>query len=129
MRLSNIYCKLFLEYGGLDFGRISLDVALEEADKDPKAVIAIQCPLSGHWGKKFNRSGMHSQLIQSAVNDGVRDAWYAVRAYWVPVTGKLMLYQMETPAGHMVDPSENIIERLAHNLDIRDKIMSIDIIG
>lgn len=131
MRLSLIYGprKVLLEYGGLEFGRITLNMALDEADKDSKSVIGIQCPKSEHFANTFNRTGMHAQLIQKAVNDGVRDAWYAVRAYWVPKTGKLMLYQMETPSGHMVDPSEEIIEKLAHNLKIRDKIMSIDIIG
>lgn len=131
MRLSLIYNarRLFVEYGGLDFGHIGLEEALTEADRDPAALIAIQCPTSGRWEKKLNRSGFHSQLIQNAVNDGVRDAWYAMRAYWVPLTGKLMIYQVETPSGHMIDPSESLISTLAHNLHISDKIMSIDIIG
>lgn len=130
MRLSLLYSarKLFLEYSGFDFGRINLDTALNLAHKDATTLIAIQCPSSGHWAKKLNRSGMHSQLIQAAVNDGIRDAWFALRAYWIPATGKLMLYQMETPSGHMVDPLENVIDRLAYNLGVNRDIMSIDII-
>lgn len=128
MRLNCIYSDLLLEYGGLDFGRVNLTTALVRADKDPKALIAIQCPTSGHWDKTFNRTGMHSQMIQKAVNDGVRDAWFAVRAYWVPLTGELILYQVETPGGHMIDPPEELISQLARNLNIHNKITSIDII-
>lgn len=128
MRLSNLYAVL-LEYGGLDLGRVTLDQALDEAGKDPRSIIAIQCPVSGYWAKDLNKSAFHSSLLQRADNQGVQDWWGAVRAYWVPKTGKLMLYQVETPGGHVIDPSEELIGRLADNLGISRKIMSIDIIG
>lgn len=129
MRLSLLYCpRLLKEYGGLDYGRINLDTALDEAAKDKTSLIAIQCPQSGWWAKDFNKSSFHSKLIRKAQDQGIRDVWHAVRAYWVPLTGKLMLYQMETPNGKLVDPSEEIITKLADNLRISKEIMSIDII-
>jgi hypothetical protein len=124
MRLS----KLFLEYGGLEHGRIHLDDALQAADKDKTSLIAIQCPISGYSAKAFNNKNMHSQLIQKAVNDGIRDAWYAVRAYWVPLSGRLMVYQMETATGMVVDPPDDIISKLANALNIDKDIMQLDII-
>lgn len=128
MHLSDLHRNLFLEYTGLEFGRINLNTALDEAGKDPTAVIAIQCPQSGWWAKDRNAGAFHSQLIKKALDNGNRDAWFAMRAYWVPSTGKLMIYQVETPGGHMVDPSEDLISRLASNLKIDRQIMSIDII-
>lgn len=131
MRLDLIYApkKLFLEYGGLEFGKITLNDAIDRAGTDNNSLIAIQCPKSGFWTKALNNRAMHAQLIKKAQDADARDAWYALRAYWVPSTGSLMLYQMETPSGHMIDPPEEVISQLARNLHIHNEIMSIDIIG
>lgn len=119
---------ILLEYGGLEFSRISLDKALDLTGSDRQTLIAIECPQSGHHDKMLSNQGMHSKMIMKASREGVRDAYSCARAYWLPSQGKLILYQMETPSGHMIDPPEDIIERLAHYLNIRNKIMSIDII-
>ncbi len=118
---------ILLEYGGLEFGRIRLDDALDYA-VDSKTIIAIECPQSGHHDHMLNDQGMHSKMIMKASREGVRDAYTCLRVYWVPSLGKLMMYQMETPSGHMIDPPENMVERVANYLNIRNKIMSIDII-
>lgn len=120
--------KLFLEYGGLDKGRIHLDDVLKVAGEDPKSLIAIQCPTSGHWDKALNSQNMHSQLVQRAVNKGIGDAWYALRAYWVPRYGRLMVYQTETKTGMVIDPPDEMISRLIGNLNIDRDIMQVDII-
>jgi hypothetical protein len=71
---------------------------------------------------------MHSQLVQRAVNKGIGDAWYALRAYWVPRYGRLMVYQTETKTGMVIDPPDEMISRLIGNLNIDRDIMQVDII-
>jgi hypothetical protein len=134
MRLSKLHT--LLEYGGLEPGRIHLDDVIEVARNDEKTLIAIQC-LSGysakalaglHAPKRPDDRNMHYDLIQKAAKDGIRDTSFAVRAYWAPNSGRLMVYQMETKTGMVVDPPEEMISLLVRNLNIDKDIMQLDII-
>lgn len=119
--------RLFLEYGGIDFGRIRQSDAVD-ASFEEGAILAIQCPTSGYWATGDPRNTYHSKLLQAAQKKDVKDHWFALRAYWMPTSGRLMVYQMQTPAGHIVDPPESVITRLIDNLGIGKDIMSIDIV-
>lgn len=119
--------RLFLEYGGLDFGRVTQDAAID-ASFEKDAILAIQCPTSGYWATGDPKNTYHSTLLQDAQKKDVRDFWFALRAYWVPTTGRLILYQMQTPNNQIVDPPESVITKLIDNLGISKDIMSIDIV-
>lgn len=119
--------RLFREYGGLEYGRVKQGDAIDASFEDGGQVV-IQCPSSGYWDQGDTRSTLHSKLLQRAKKRNVKDHWFALRAYWMPKSGRLMVYQMQTPSNMIVDPPEEIISKLAHNLGIGNDIMSIDII-
>lgn len=71
----------------------------------------------GHLMYKLEKMGIPRRLTERSA-----------RAYWIPASGLLILYQMETPGGQTVDPPDSYIDKFVDVFGIRDQVQRVGII-
>lgn len=131
MRLSLLYCtvRIIKEYFGGDADRMRPTAAWDQAVHAGTRAAIIE-PISGKSLEGRGDSQGHGQLIYKLQKMGIPEttAYKSARAYWVPATKTLILYQMETPTGRMVDPPESMVDQFIDIFGIRDQVEHIGII-
>lgn len=130
--------QLLKEYGGYDRERTIPDTAWEASRGDAKSKVAIYDPKTSSFLADYEHKSSHSQLIMKlrrelcknpeTVDHSYRLENETARAYWVPDSGELYLYQMTTPSNMLVDPPDEIVRTMIDKLGISRDLIRIAVI-
>ena len=129
MRLSRLIygfsvCESYTTYEGI--GPVE---ALKAAADDTDAVVAIFDVASGSFMHDLASKSSHAKLMYKLIERGIKNPYDAARAYWLPGSKSLLVYQMVTNTGMLVDPPDSVIDVFLDKLSIRDEVEDIRIIG
>lgn len=141
MRLAALFESRVIREYQLD--RVDYDVVRDAANDDPRAMVVVYDPATGESATGYEHNTSHSNLLhrlqelyQKSNNPTVRAAATrlfggAARAYWVPSTGDLFVYQMEPPnrlASMVIDPPDDVISKMIERLNVADRLSRVAII-